>query len=112
MASAELMLSAGFQYVSLIGECVCRLHGTRRWVDTQPIQNGADLAAKVGTMPPGTAVKIGFLRNGNEHTVSVTLGELPVTPFKAVAAPPQQEPTRLGLALAPAAAVQGAGTKE
>ena len=80
-------------------------------VDTQPIQNGADLAAKVGTMPPGTAVKIGFLRNGNEHTVSVTLGELPVTPFKAVAAPPQQEPTRLGLALAPAAAVQGAGSQ-
>jgi serine protease Do len=62
-------------------------------VDAQPIADGADLAAKIGSMAPGTTVKIGIFRNGNEHTVSVTLGELPVTPFKPAAAPQQQEPS-------------------
>jgi len=62
-------------------------------------------------MAPGTAVKIGIVRDGNERTVSVTLGELPVTPFKPAAAPPQQEPSRLGLALAPAATIKGAGSQ-
>ena len=74
--------------------------------------DGADLAAKIGSMAPGTAVKIGIFRNGNEHTVSVTLGELPVTPFKPAAAPQQQEPSRLGLTLAPAATIKGAGSQE
>jgi serine protease Do len=78
-------------------------------VNTQPIPNGADLAAKIGSMAPGTAVAIGILRDGNERTVSVTLGELPVTPFKPAAAPQQQEPSRLGLALAPAASLKEAG---
>ena len=65
-------------------------------VQAQPIPNGADLAAKIGSMAPGTAVAIGILRDGNERTVSVTLGELPVTPFKPAAAPQQQEPSDLG----------------
>jgi serine protease Do len=80
-------------------------------VQAQPIPNGADLAAKIGSMAPGTAVAIGILRDGNERTVSVTLGELPVTPFKPAVAPQQQEPSRLGLALAPAATIKGAGSQ-
>jgi serine protease Do len=78
-------------------------------IDAQPITDGADLAAKIGSMAPGTAVKIEILRNGNEHTLSVTLGELPGTPFKPAAAPQRQEPSRLGLTLAPAATIEGAG---
>jgi serine protease Do len=80
-------------------------------VDAQPIADGADLAAKIGSMAPGTAVKIEILRNGNEHAVSVTLGELPATPFKPAAAPQQQEPSRFGLTLAPAATIKGAGSQ-
>ncbi len=80
-------------------------------VDGQVISDGADLAARIGAMAPGTAAEIGILRNGNEHTVSVTLGELPVTPFKPATAPLQQEPARLGLVLAPAAAIRGAGSQ-
>ena len=80
-------------------------------VDAQPIRNGADLAAKIGSMAPGTAVAIGILRDGSQRTVSVTLGELPVTPFKVAAAPQQQEPSRLGLTLAPAATIKGAGSQ-
>ena len=37
------------------------------------------------------------------------LGELPVTPFKAAATPPQQETPGLGLGLAPAATIEGPG---
>ena len=80
-------------------------------LDGQAISDGADLAARIGAMAPGTAAEIGFLRNGDEHTVSVTLGELPVTPFKPATAPKQQEPAGLGLVLAPAAAISGAGSQ-
>jgi serine protease Do len=55
-------------------------------VDGRPVASGADLAAKIGSMAPGTAVKITILRDGSERTVSARLGELPVTPFKAAAA--------------------------
>jgi membrane-associated protease RseP (regulator of RpoE activity) len=41
----------------------------------------------------------------------VTLGKLPVTPFKPAAAPQAQEPSRLGLTVAPAAAIKGAGNQ-
>jgi hypothetical protein len=47
-----------------------------------------DLVGTIGAAAPGTVVKIGTHRNGSDSTVSVTLGELPVTPFKAAAAPP------------------------
>ena len=79
-------------------------------VDGQEISDGADLAARIGAMAPGTAAEIGILRNGNERTVSVTLGELPVTPFKPATASKQQEPAGLGLVLAPAATISGAGS--
>jgi serine protease Do len=78
-------------------------------VDGKPIRNANDLAARIGTTAPGTVVKIGTRRDGNDNTVSVTLGELPVTPFKAAATPPEGQ--GLGLGLAPAATVEGAGSK-
>ena len=78
-------------------------------VDGRPIASGADLAAKIGSMAPGTAVKITILRDGSERTIPVTLGELPGTPFKPAdqPQPQQQEPSGLGLTLAPAANSQG-----
>jgi serine protease Do len=62
-------------------------------------------------MSPGTAVKIDILRNGSERTASVTLGEIPVTPFKVAAAPTQPVRTELGLGLAPSATIEGAGRR-
>jgi serine protease Do len=38
--------------------------------DGQPIPNGVDLAAKIGQMTAGTAVKIDIFREGSERTVS------------------------------------------
>ena len=70
-------------------------------------RRGADLAAKIGSTAPGTAIKITILRDGSERVVSVKLGELPVTPFKAAAEPQHQKPAALGLSLAPDANSQG-----
>ena len=80
-------------------------------VDGHPISNGADLAAKIGSMAPGTTVQISIFRDGGERTIPVTLVELPGTPFKPATAPQEQEPSRLGLTLAPAAAIKGAGNQ-
>jgi serine protease Do len=78
-------------------------------VDGRPIASGGELAAKIGSMAPGTAVKITILRDGSERTIPVTLGELPGTPFKPAdqPQPQQQEPSVLGLTLAPAANGEG-----
>jgi serine protease Do len=65
-------------------------------------------------MAPGTAVKIGVYRDGKEEQLSMTLGELPKE-RQANAAPSghddQQgsELPRLGMSLAPATKVTGAG---
>ena len=83
-------------------------------VDAHVVANATDLAVKIGGTAPGTTVKVGVIHAGNERTLSVTLGELPVTPFKAAAASPQPEssgPSGLGLGLAPAATIEGAGDK-
>jgi serine protease Do len=69
-------------------------------VDNHPISSGADLAARIGSMSPGTSATIGIIRAGRDRTMSVRLGELPVTPFKAPAEPQPQQPSNLGLALA------------
>jgi hypothetical protein len=42
-------------------------------------------------------------RDGGEHTIPVTLGEIPVTAFKPATAPQEKEPSRLGLSLTAAA---------
>jgi serine protease Do len=78
-------------------------------VDNRPIANGAHLASRIGAMAPGSSATIGIIRDGRERTVSVKLGELPVTPFKAPAEPPSRQPSNLGLAIAPASSVSGAG---
>ncbi len=77
-------------------------------VDNNPISKGADLAARIGAMPPGTSAAISIVRDGRERTISVRLGELPVTPFKTAPEPAQQQ-SHLGLTLAPASSVKGAG---
>jgi serine protease Do len=81
-------------------------------VGGQAVRNAHDLAVKIGAMPPGTTARIGLRRsNDTDSTVSVTLGELPVTPFKPASVPaPPHRGSALGLALAPAATVAGAGS--
>jgi serine protease Do len=80
-------------------------------VDNNPVPNGADLAARIGSMLPGTSATIGIIRDGRKRALSVRLGELPVTPFKMTTEPPSQQASRLGLTLAPATSAEGTGAQ-
>ncbi len=53
--------------------------------DGQEIMRFSDLAPLVGATPPGSEVDLTVLRNGDEITVPLTVGELP-----------EQEPTMMG----------------
>ncbi len=79
-----------------------------------PVKDARDLARKIGTMAPGSAVKLDILRNGGAKTLSVTLGEMPnERQAKADTAPatPSSGVPHLGLQLAPANDVAGSGHK-
>src|SRR6266571_402340 len=82
-------------------------------VDGQPVKNARELARKISSMAPGNSVKLGVWRKGEEKQLTLTLGELPNTrQARAQIAPDETSPGnvgRLGLSLAPAANVAGAG---
>jgi serine protease Do len=76
-------------------------------VDDKPVIDARDLARKIGSMSPGTTVKLALVRGGSEKTVSLTLGELPnVREARAETEPGKSkkvdEEPRLGLSLTPA----------
>jgi serine protease Do len=81
-------------------------------VDDNPIHDARELARRIGTMAPDTTIKIGLIHQGEEKTVSLTLGTLPNEKQASNAAPSQQEIPdsdipKLGLTLAPASKVSG-----
>jgi len=80
-------------------------------VDGNSVGNARELARKIGTMAPGTSVKLGLVHQGQEKTVTLTLGTLP-TEHQAMNQPNQREVPdsdvpKLGLTLAPASKVSG-----
>ena len=84
-------------------------------VDGDQIKDARGLARRIGAIAPGTSVKLGVVRDGSERTLTLTLGELPKdrqanarTEEREV--PGNDEP-RLGLSLAPAGSVAGAGSE-
>ena len=85
-------------------------------VNDQPIKDARDLAKKIGGMAPGTNVKLGVISKGAEKTVNITLGQLPREQQEARAATGESgsshtDVSRLGLSLAPASKVGGAGNE-
>jgi serine protease Do len=83
-------------------------------VDGKDVKDARDLARKIGAMAPGTAVRLAVLHNGETKTMSLTLGQLPDQ--RQASAGEQQGTTenggpRLGLTLAPANDVDGAGNR-
>ena len=46
-------------------------------VDGERVKDARDLSRKIGSLAPGSTIKLGMLRQGSEKTVSLTLGELP-----------------------------------
>jgi len=81
-------------------------------------QAAAECGLGNGQKATGTPIKLGTLRNGQPKILNVTLGELPNTPARAES---RQQPSdrpnapseeaSLGLSLAPARKVAGAGSQ-
>jgi serine protease Do len=82
--------------------------------DTQ-IKDSRDLARTISMMAPGTSVKLDVLHQGQSKSLTVAIGEMP-NDHEANAGPDSQPNERaggphLGLSLAPAGEVDGAGQK-
>ncbi len=85
-------------------------------VNGKPVKDARELARTIGALPPGTAVKLNVLQKGQDKVINLTLGQLPNTveakadtdKDKGGATKGTDEP-RLGLTLAPANSVAGAG---
>ena len=85
-------------------------------VNGKPIKDAHDLANTIGGLAPKTEVKLSIVHNGTEKTVSLALGKMP-SQVEANASPKGNNGNgnanlaKLGLTLAPAARVAGAGKK-
>lgn len=82
----------------------------------QPIRDARELARIIGGLAPGSAVKLDMLRNGKSKVVNLTLGQLPnAREAKADTDADSQGSTmdvpRLGMTVAPADKVGGAGER-
>jgi serine protease Do len=85
-------------------------------VNGQPVKDARDLARKIGGLPPNTKVSLTVISKGAEKTLSLTLGELPREQKQAKANTDDKDGSgtsvpRLGLSLAPANSVAGAGSE-
>ena len=52
-------------------------------VNGEAVKDSRDLARRIAAIAPGTPAKFGVLRNGQEKTISLTLGRLPRTSAEA-----------------------------
>jgi serine protease Do len=85
-------------------------------VDGTPVKDARDLAKQIGSLAPGTSIKLSIWHKGEEKNLPVVLGELPNQREARATAPEHLSPNsndvpRLGLTLAPAAQVAGSGSE-
>ena len=84
-------------------------------VDGQPVKDARDLAKRIGSKAPKSTVKLSVVHQGSEKTLSLTLGELPAQKEARANTEDTDSGTadlgKLGLTLAPAARVAGAGAQ-
>ena len=81
-------------------------------VNGNNVKDARDLARMIGTMAPDSTVKLDIVRQGEAKTVSVTLAKMPNDQQEANAAPAEHSShgvPHLGLTVAPASDVAGAG---
>ena len=83
-------------------------------VDGNAVKDSRDLAKRIGSMAPGTKINLTLLHNGEEKTLSLTLGQLPNQKEASNTSEDNNGSAsanigKLGLTLAPADRVQGAG---
>jgi serine protease Do len=83
-------------------------------VNGATVKDSRDLARTISMMAPGTQVKLDVLHKGESKPVTLTLGEMPNDRQADAREPRSNETTgapHLGLSLAPASEVDGAGQK-
>jgi serine protease Do len=85
-------------------------------VNGKEMKDSRELARTISAMAPGSEVKLGLMRKGEDKTVSLKLGELPgerqaSTGTEQNGAGSGSSTPRLGLTLAPASDVAGAGSE-
>lgn len=87
-------------------------------VNGQAVKDARDLAKKIGALAPKATVKLGVMHKGAEKTVSFALGELPATQEARANTGGNDSDNdnsadlgKLGLTLAPASRVAGAGSE-
>ena len=121
-AAALCVLGIKFQVVDTVAvvakglpaDGVLRRRDVITAVDGKPVKDARDLAKKIGAMPPKTSVKLAVLHKGSEKTIALTLGEMPASKeARADTSAPDSgaDIAKLGLTLAPAARVAGAGSE-
>jgi len=93
----------------LAGDVITAVNGTT-------VRDARDLARQIGAMVPGSSIKLTVMRNGQERSFTLSLGELPdqreanATP-ESRSRPGGTTVPRLGLTLAPAGQVAGSGSE-
>jgi serine protease Do len=86
-------------------------------VNDVPVHDPRELARKIGTMAPGSSVKLGVTHQGQSKTLTLTLGTLPeqkeasTSPEQNQREVPDGELPKLGLTLAPSGKVSGSGNE-
>jgi serine protease Do len=83
-------------------------------VDDKPVKDARDLAKKIGALAPKASVKLTVLHNGSEKVLTLTLAEMPNAKEARASAEEGDSGANLGtlgLTLAPAGRVAGAGTE-
>ena len=87
-------------------------------LNDEAIKDARDLTRKVGMMKPGAEVKLQLIRDTKPMTLALTLDKLPNEQVASRATPQGEDDSagakdlpRLGLQLAPAKGVQGAGSE-
>jgi len=78
-------------------------------VNGQSIKDARELARVIGSLAPGSAVKLDMLRSGKSKVVNLTLGQLPNAQEAKADPDATMDVPRLGMTLAPADKVEGKG---
>jgi len=83
-------------------------------VNGAPVKDARDLARTIGTLAPDATVKLDLIRGGQAKTISLTLGEMPDQQQAKADTGNSETPSgvpHLGLSVAPASEVSGAGAQ-
>src|SRR5450631_4896159 len=78
-------------------------------VNGQSIKDARELARTIGSLAPGSAVKLDVLHKGKDEAVNLALGQLPALQEANADPAHGSDVPRLGLTVAPASSVAGAG---